>query len=107
MLNKKDVCESIINKLHVIGTPVTSNELSRQTKLPLSMLRVELNDLVRLGKIRSDGRYPCSYWVEADTPARTITSFGQPTNYDGAELRPYTGRPGSMDAYALKSRGMG
>lgn len=70
------------------------------------MLRVELNDLVRLGKIKSDSRYPCSYWFEADTPARTITSFGQPTTYDGAELRPYTGRPGSMDAYALKSRGM-
>ena len=107
MLNKTEVCSAIINKLQVIGAPVTSNELSRKTKLPLSMLRVELNDLVRLGKIKSDGRYPCSYWFEGDTPARTITSFGQADNYNGAELRPYTGRPGSMDAYALKSRGMG
>ncbi len=24
-------------------------------------------------------------------------------SYDGAELRPFTGRPGSMDAYALPS----
>jgi hypothetical protein len=106
MLNKKDVCAAIINKLQLTGKPITSNELSRQTKLPLTMLRVELNDLVRLGTIRSDSRYPCSYWFEADTPARTITSFGQTTNYDGAELRPYTGRPGSMDAYSLKSKGM-
>ena len=27
--------------------------------------------------------------------------------YDGAELRPFTGRPGSMDAYALPSLHMG
>jgi DNA-binding IclR family transcriptional regulator len=60
MLNKKDVCESIINKLQLSGEPITSNELSRQTKLPVSMIRVELNELVRLGTIRSDGRYPCS-----------------------------------------------
>lgn len=107
MLNKKEVQDKIINKLQLINEPVTSNELGRQTKLPLAMLRVELNEMVKLGKIKSDSRYPCSYWFEADTPARTITSFGQKSNYDGAELRPYTGRPGSMDAYALKSRGMG
>lgn len=107
MLNKKDVQDKIINKLQLINEPVTSNELSRQTKLPLAMLRVELNEMVKLGKIKSDSRYPCSYWFEASTPARTVTSFGQKTTYDGAELRPYTGRPGSMDAYALKSRGMG
>lgn len=106
MLNKKDICSTIIHKLQLIGSPVTSNELSRQTKLPLTMLRVELNELVRLNKIRSDSRYPCLYWFEADTPARSITSFGQTENYNGAELRPYTGRPGSMDAYSLPSKGM-
>lgn len=25
-------------------------------------------------------------------------------HYDGAELRPYTGRPGAMDCFALPSR---
>lgn len=107
MINKKDICAAVINKLQLVAKPVTSNELSRLTKLPLTLLRVELNDMVRLGTIRSDSRYPCSYWFEADTPARTITSFGQASTYDGAELRPYTGRPGSMDAYALKSVGTG
>lgn len=107
MINKKDICAAVINKLQLVAKPVTSNELSRLTKLPLTLLRVELNDMVRLGTIRSDSRYPCSYWFEADTPARTITSFGQTSTYDGAELRPYTGRPGSMDAYALKSVGIG
>lgn len=28
-------------------------------------------------------------------------------NYDGAELRPFEGRPGSMDAYGIKSLGVG
>lgn len=34
-------------------------------------------------------------------PPRTPDHSG---TYDGAELRPYTGRPGAMDAYAIKSR---
>ncbi len=29
---------------------------------------------------------------------------GAGTTYDGAELRPYDGRPGAMDAYRLPSR---
>jgi hypothetical protein len=27
--------------------------------------------------------------------------------YDGAELRPFEGRPGAMDAYKLPSKGIG
>ena len=33
------------------------------------------------------------------------TTTGGAGTYDGAELRPYTGRPGSMDAYKLPSLG--
>lgn len=36
--------------------------------------------------------------------ARTPTHVG---TYDGAELRPYTGRPGALDAYRIPSRGIG
>lgn len=32
-----------------------------------------------------------------------ITNSGSRKPYDGKELRPYEGRPGSMDAYALPS----
>lgn len=36
--------------------------------------------------------------------SRTLVDAGSRQPYDGAELRPYTGRPGAMDAYALPSR---
>ena len=32
------------------------------------------------------------------------TMFSDRQTYDGAELRPFTGRPGSMDAFKLPSR---
>jgi hypothetical protein len=37
-------------------------------------------------------------------PANDVFKRGM---YDGKELRPFTGRPGSMDAYALPSLHMG
>lgn len=47
-------------------------------------------------------------WLAA-RPRRTITAPRHISNastrgsYDGAELRPYQGRPGAMDAFALPS----
>ena len=35
------------------------------------------------------------------------STLGKRGNYDGAELRPFDGRPGSMDAYALPSMANG
>jgi hypothetical protein len=40
------------------------------------------------------------------TPTR-ITNASITDTYDGAELRPYEGRPGAMVAFGLPSRGMG
>lgn len=40
------------------------------------------------------------------TPTRICNSSSSGT-YDGAELRPYEGRPGAMVAFGLPSRGMG
>lgn len=37
-------------------------------------------------------------------PARTLTNAGSRQVYDGAELRPYQGRPGANDALAMPSR---
>ena len=34
-----------------------------------------------------------------------VTNSSMTERYDGAELRPFAGRPGAMDAYALESRG--
>lgn len=36
--------------------------------------------------------------------SRTLVNAGSHQPYDGAELRPYAGRPGAMDAYSLPSR---
>ena len=40
------------------------------------------------------------------TPVRICNSSTKDL-YDGAELRPYEGRPGAMVAFGLPSRGMG
>ena len=40
---------------------------------------------------------------EGSALPRTPTNVG---TYDGAELRPYTCRPGALDAYRLPSRGL-
>ena len=40
---------------------------------------------------------------EAPAPSINIWAAG---SYDGAELRPFIGRAGSMDAYALPSHGV-
>lgn len=40
------------------------------------------------------------------TPVRICNSSSKGL-YDGAELRPYEGRPGAMVAFSLPSRGMG
>lgn len=42
--------------------------------------------------------------AEEQRKARASSSYAL---YDGAELRPFTGRPGAMDAFALPSRAMG
>ena len=42
--------------------------------------------------------------VQANTdPIRNSNAHGY---YDGAELLPFDGRPGAMDAYSLPSRGL-
>lgn len=38
--------------------------------------------------------------VEMEIPVKAGTTFG---TYDGAELQPYSGRPGAMDAFELPS----
>lgn len=46
----------------------------------------------------------------SETPGATQapdSSWSERGTYDGAELRPFEGRPGAMDAYALPSRGSG
>lgn len=39
------------------------------------------------------------------TPGHLVTNCSMTERYDGAELRPFAGRPGAMDAFSLPSRG--
>lgn len=42
--------------------------------------------------------------MEDDEETLTQSHRGMSGHYDGAELRPYNGRPGAMDAFAMPSR---
>lgn len=44
---------------------------------------------------------------KAAAPPTPYPYYWKNGTYDGKELRPYEGRPGAMDAYALPSRGIG
>lgn len=48
---------------------------------------------------------PSGGFPSADIPIRNSTVSGK--FYDGAELRPFEGRPGAMQAYSLPSRVQG
>ena len=55
----------------------------------------------RLPLDKHAGTAPTRAKPPKDTP---VTNSGQRENYTGAELAPYRGRPGAMDAYHLPSR---
>lgn len=53
---------------------------------------------------QGEARRPATYVGQVVPPRRIDMRDG---TYTGAELRPFTGRPGAMDAYTLPSRGFG
>ena len=55
----------------------------------------------RLPLDKHAGTAPTRAKAPKDTP---VTNSGQREHYTGAELAPYSGRPGAMDAFALPSR---
>jgi hypothetical protein len=66
-------------------------------------MRVYLKELADLKKVRHNlGRYNLWESERINTPKTSPSG-----RYDGAELKPFTGRPGSMDAYALPSLNSG
>jgi hypothetical protein len=46
-------------------------------------------------------RWKDNHFIKA--ASRTLVNAGSRVAYNGAELRPYNGRPGAMDAYSLPS----
>ena len=94
--------------------PITRDQVATATGLPMADVRMHLSNLKLAGTIVNVGTaHDAQYlhtsragaWAAATTgtaPTPPRTRMGSGT-YSGAELQPYTGRPGAMDAYALPS----
>jgi len=78
---------------------LTVYRLSLNLDIEVANMRVYLKELADLKKVRHNlGRYNLWDMDRVNTPKTSPTG-----RYDGAELKPFTGRPGSMDAYGLPS----
>jgi hypothetical protein len=78
---------------------LTVHRLCLNLDIELPNMRVYLKELADLKKVTSNlGRYKLWEMAQVNTPKTSPTG-----RYDGAELKPFTGRPGSMDAYTLPS----
>ena len=78
---------------------LTVHRLCLNLDIELPNMRVYLKELADLKKVRHNiGRY--NLWESPQVNAPKTTPSGR---YDGAELKPFQGRPGSMDAYTLPS----
>lgn len=94
--------------------PLSPDQVAALTGLPVADVRMHLSNLKLAGTAVNVGTaHDAQYqhtsrvgaWAAATsgtapTPPRTRMGSG---TYSGAELQPYTGRPGAMDAYALPS----
>ena len=82
---------------------LTVHRLCLNLDIELPNMRIYLKELADLKKVRHNlGRYNLWESERINTPKTSPTG-----RYDGAELKPFTGRPGSMDAYALPSLNSG
>jgi hypothetical protein len=78
---------------------LTVYRLSLNLDIEVANMRVYLKELADLKKVRHNiGRY--NLWAIPQVNAPKTSPSGR---YDGAELKPFQGRPGSMDAYGLPS----
>ena len=82
---------------------ITVYRLATNLDMELENVRQYMRELVELKKVTSNlGRYKLWEMAQVNTPKESPTG-----RYDGAELKPFTGRPGSMDAYGLPSLNSG
>ena len=97
--------------------PLSADQVAAATGLPMADVRMHLSNLKLAGTVVNVGTtldaqyqhtsaastaYARSNASSTTAPAAPRSAFGSGT-YTGAELQPYTGRPGAMDAYALPS----
>lgn len=89
--------------------PVTPEGVAQRTGLDLSVARLQINKIVTRGmayNLTPGGGRNGKYAWGAD-PATVRRSEPPPMQtgerYDGAELKPFQGRPGAMQAFTLPS----
>lgn len=91
--------------------PMNMDTLRDQVQAPAALVRPAIISLVQSeAVVRVKGGYylpeaPKKTLGQTVAAARVVDVMHAPP-YEGAELRPYNGRPGAMDAYRLPSRGM-
>ena len=88
--------------------PMSMDDLVAHTGQPRAMVRPAIIALVQretVTRVASGYHLPpeAKPMGEVAGPRVVEVMHG---HYNGAELRPYNGRPGAMDAYKLPSRGM-
>lgn len=89
--------------------PMNMDNLRDQVQAPAAMVRPAIITLVqREAVVRVKGGYhlPEAVLHTPQTVAGPRVVEVMQGKYNGAELRPFNGRPGAMDAYSLPSRGM-
>jgi len=86
---------------------MSPQQIASATGLELKLARVTLHNMHAAGQVVNAGTHNKPLWrlTTADDLVRDAQGpmHQHAGTYDGAELRPYTGRPGAMDAYALPS----
>lgn len=104
------ICDTL--RLHANARkPMSMDNLRVHLQTPAALVRPAIIALVQRETVaRVKGGYhlpaakPCTLFQTVAAPRQVEVMTGR---YDGAELRPFNGRPGAMDAYRLPSRGMG
>lgn len=86
--------------------PISAGQVGRRCGLSVADARVIINNICHAGLARNvrPAHLPAMYAWRDEKPAPSpAPEWRKASNYDGKELRPYEGRPGAMDAYALPS----
>jgi hypothetical protein len=98
---------NIEETLRTAGVALSAPELAARCGLDVYTARKLINKMCDRGHAHNTcpGQPPALYAFgpppnAATAPVAVPVKAG---DYDGAELRPYNGRPGAMDAYALPS----
>lgn len=86
---------------------LSPQQIASATGLPIQTIRTTLANMAAAGQATNAGNTRTPLWRlpnASDQASNDMNPMHKHAGtYDGAELRPYTGRPGAMDAFTLPS----